>query len=753
LFSPQASASWLAMSAELQLTERDRAKAQRAALLSQLFAMMVTMVIAGEYMMLYANDVLGLSPQKIAFIFSIAPFVSALRLPAIPYIQRFGLVRTLRSARAAQSCIILIFIAVPAAYMKWQLLSLLVVCFVAFRELGLGAVWQPLMRHITTEDDRGQFFGRLRTSFTVVNLLLSAGIALFVGQQMDERSFKVILAIAFLGTLNSIFWARLIPEPEGRQEGVARPSLRRSAKHLWFLLKRSKLFRLPLLIAFVITAGQIPIGIVYFREALNVPAGILGGLIFCATLGQVLSLFLWGKVSDAIGFRSMLAGLLGLTCALKLILWLVHPFPLEEAPLVELLQTNGPSIAALMVFGFVGGVLNAGSGIALTAAMHYHVSSRDSLANLNLFALFQLLFQSSMMLLLGIYLQQFVQPRMEPADPDSLFYFDWYKVYSAGLVPLAMLLCIPLAARLPNVKPWFGVNDFFSAIRYTPWRSMVGKRRLLDEDEDHRIDLARSLGDSPNPMNIQPLTELLQDPSYEVKIEAIRSLARTRSDFAGQKLMEVLGDEERRALWDHAAWSLGELGYADAFDLLVERLNPTSPPRVRAMAARALGKIGDGAAIEPILIALRSENDSLHVISGCCWALLRLEARGEAKDAFRGLIKLRQREERYEMLSIFSRWLGVTDRWILMSDSRVLAWESLRRFLDEFDEPWRLEREEIIDAFMKRDDRRVMGLLDERVAKLAPSDRQLLESLLAALRETDDWSPLCVLAAAYLLLA
>ena len=97
------------------MTDRDRAKAQRAALLSQLFALMVTMVIAGEYIMLYANDVLGLSPQKIALIFSLAPFFSALRLPAIPYIQRFGLVRTLRTARALQSCVILTFIAVPAA--------------------------------------------------------------------------------------------------------------------------------------------------------------------------------------------------------------------------------------------------------------------------------------------------------------------------------------------------------------------------------------------------------------------------------------------------------------------------------------------------------------------------------------------------------------------------------------------------------------------------------------------------------------
>ena len=738
------------MSDARQMTDRERAKAQRAALLSQLFAIMVTMVIAGEYMMLYANDVLGLSPQKIAIIFSLAPFASILRLPAIPYIQRFGLVRTLRTARALQSVIILIFIAVPAAYMEWPLLALLIVFFVTFRELGLGAVWQPLMRNITTQNDRGLFFGRLRTWFTVVNLLLSGGIALFVGQRMEEGIFKFILVIAFLGTLNSIFWARLIPEPEVAQNGRM-PGLWRSAKHIWFLLRRSKLFRLPLIIALVITSGQIPIGIVYFREALHVPVGILGAQIFCMTLGQVISLILWGKLSDAMGFRPMLTSLLGLTSVLLLILWFVHPFPLEEMPLIEILNTNALSVAALMVFGFVGGVLNAGVGIAITAVTHYHVSSRDSLANLNLFALFQLLFQSSLMLALGFYLQQFVQPRMAPADPNTLFYFDWYKVYSAGLVPVLMILCIPLASRLPNVKPWFGVSDFFSALRYTPWRSLVGRRRLLDGDEDHRIELARSLGDSPNPLNIEPLAELLQDPSFEVKIEAIRSLARARSEFAGHKLVAILEDKERRSLWDHTAWALGELGHGAGVDLLIERLQATSPARARAMAARALGKIGDRRAIDPILRVLNEESSSLHVIAGCCWALLRLEAREHADYAFRGLMKLREREERYEMLSIFSRWLGVTDRWILMSNSRAPAWESLHAFLDEFSREWRAERSEIIDVFRARERPALERFLGERIAALRNEERQLPESLLTVLKETSDWSPLCVLATAYLL--
>ena len=280
----------------------------------------------------------------------------------------------------------------------------------------------------------------------------------------------------------------------------------------------------------------------------------------------------------------------------------------------------------------------------------------------------------------------------------------------------------------------------------------MGRRRLLDEDEDHRIELARSLGDSRNPLNIEPLAELLQDPSLEVKIEAIRSLARSRSDFAGQKLVEILKDEERRSLWDHAAWALGELGHVSAVDLLIDRLEDSSPVRARAMAARALGKIGDPRAIDSVLRVLNEESRSLHVIAGCCWALLRLDAHEHADIAFRGLMKLREREERYEMLSIFSRWLGVTDRWILMSNSRATAWESLNAFLDEFSNDWKAERSAVVEIFQKRDRGRLEKSFSECVASLQGEEKELPTSLLTVLKETSDWSPLCVLATVYLLL-
>ena len=140
------------------------------------------------------------------------------------------------------------------------------------------------------------------------------------------------------------------------------------------------------------------------------------------------------------------------------------------------------------------------------------------------------------------------------------------------------------------------------------------------------------------------------------------------------------------------------------------------------------------------------------MIAGCCWALLRLDAHEHADIAFRGLMKLREREERYEMLSIFSRWLGVTDRWILMSNSRATAWESLNAFLDEFSNDWKAERSAVVEIFQKRDRGRLEKSFSECVASLQGEEKELPTSLLTVLKETSDWSPLCVLATVYLLL-
>lgn len=733
------------------LTGPQRKRAQNAALLSQLLAIMTTMVVSGQYIILYANDVLGFSPQKIALIFSLAPFASILRLPIIPWVERIGLINSLKIARLGQIVAIIGLILIPADRMSFTWLALLVMIFVMFRELGFGTVWGPLMQHITTNDDRGGFFGRMRTSFTLVNLSLSAGVALVIGQTMGEFHFKIILAICVFGCMNSIFWARLIPEPPRRGENGSEQG-DHSFKGLRSLVKTSPLFRIPLLVTLTISLAQLPIGIVYFREALHVPANVMGAQIFCATLGQVISLIMWGKISDSLGFRPMLAGLMWLTVGLSFLIWFIPVFPTGAQAYQDLITNYTPGLTALMLYGFGNGVLMAGLGIATTAVNHYHVNAKDSLAALNLFALIQLVFQAAVMLVIGGLLQYVVIPNAEDVNLQGWFTFDWFKAFRGALVPVIMLLAIPAILKLPNLKPWIGVSDFFAVFRYNPVRSMLGARRIYDEDETHRIQFARSLGETNNPMNLSLLDNLLKDPSYEVKVETIRSLSQSGSDFAGERLLDILKDPEWRGLWGQVAWGLGELRYPKAVETLIERLDLSNPPRARGMSARALGKIKDDRAVQPLLETIRNEQDYLHIISACSWALLQFENPEFTEMAFLSIIKLRNREERYELLSILSRMMGISDRWILISDSRVSAAKCLLDYIETFSNTWRKERTLIINALEQNDkltiDRLVAEALEETVS-VSVSPQQSLSN---ALQQTTEWTPIAVLATAWLLL-
>lgn len=733
------------------LGDSQRKLGQRNAVRSQAFAAMISNVIAGNYMMLYANDVLGLSAQKIAIIFSLTPLVTVLRLPVVPYVQRFGLIRTLIYSRAGQGVIIATLLAMPASWVNGALLAALVISFLVFQEFGLATVWQPLMRHITTDMDRGGFYGRMRSIFTIVNLILSGAIALLVSDTLQEFQYKIILAVCIIGTFNSIFWVRSIPEPFIDRDANL-PKVRDTIANMWKLLRTSPLFRWPLIIIFIVSIGETPIAIVYFREALHTPANLLGAMIFFDTLGKVISLILWGKVSDTLGFRPMLVGLLILSSILSLILWVIQPFPPQESNLLELISQNQLGTLALLIFGFGNGVLGAGLGIGTISLMQYHVTSKNSMSALNLFALFQVSCQALATFSVGFLLHQVVIPQGASAsDSAGSLHFDFFKLYRSGLLPLLMIAAIPIALRLPNIRPWFGVADFFSALRYAPWRSLILPRQVYHEREELRIELARNLGDSPNPLNIPPLIELLRDPSYDVKVEAIRSLSYTRSDLAGDKLMEILNDNERRSLWGHATRALGELKHRPAVPLLTKRLSPDNPVRAIAHAARSLGKIGERSAAKPIFECLNRHGQPLHVVSSCCWALLKLDMHEYAETTFRVVGKLRLREERYELFSILARWIGITDRWLLISNSQVSTWQSLNEYLSDSPILHHIDMQAILDAFRDKRHRQIMQLVDDRLSTPGEMRQDLIISMRKVLGETDEWSPLFVLATAWLL--
>ena len=733
-----------------ELSTAERAHAKRDILLSNLFAPVSFNIVAGQYMMLFASDVLKFNPMSIATIFALIPIVSILRIFLVRHLRRFGRIRAYITARAVQCSVVLFLLVLPFNYLSLTLLTALLMVFLAARELGVNMVWSSLVREITSTADRGRYLGRLQFAFTVTTLIVSGSVILLVGDTITGPQYRVLLALALAGLANACFWAIRIPDRGATDTGkLPRETVRR--RSFFYILRHSPLVRLPVLVSFFAMAASLPLAIVYFRQVLQVPADLVSLYVFTITLGQVLFYYIWGQMADTMGFRPMLIGLLSLTAATAPLIFFVPSFAPAALTSASTSSHTLIGIGALLLLGLSNGILTSGILIVTTSIQHYHVRPEDSLEALNVFAILQVTFQAIVFFLSGVFLTHVVIPIGVHPVWNGIVQLDAYKIYAAVIGPLLLLLSLPVAKRLPNLRPWFRVSDFFSALIHSPGRTVYASRRVYDEAKEKRSELARWFGVNANPMVINPLVELLRDPSYDVKVEAIRSLARTRTALAGEELVAILADDEHRSLWDHTAWALGELKYLPALDLLVERLSPEMPSGIRAMSARALGKLGDARAVGPLATLLEEELHKLSIVSAASLALLQLNSRENVPLALLALFRLRNREDRYELMNAFCEWLEIPSRWLLHSTSHHSSWESLNSHIELYSVSWRKARQPIIRIFLQRDHGRLLNLLENRIGASREGRFAAARALVHVARKSERWSPLSVLATAWLL--
>jgi MFS family permease len=728
------------------LTAAQRKLGQRSALLANLFMGGTHFIVQGVMMMLYANDVLGFTPKRIAYVLATLPLVGLVRLAFLEQIRRIGMVRLLTATSTARLVCVVLLIAIPASSLSFPLFLAILVSYAATQHLGAGAVWQPLLRDITTEDDRGRFFARMRFSFTSVSALISGVIPFFVGTHITEWQFKALLILAVTGQINHLFWIRRIPEISNRDE---KPLGGIRQKRLLAVMKSSRLLRSPLVISCVFVIMGLPIYPLYLKLMLNVPSNVVSWMLFGATFGGALSFLLWGHIADQIGFKPMLKGLLALSILLLPFHVLLSPFDAHAAFTPQEVAT----LAVLLTHALVGGALGAGIGIAMTSIQHTMVRRQDAIEAMNLFQAVTLGLGSLFTLAAGVLLQDVAIPMGMAEGLGGWITIDIIKAYLmvAGVLGTAAILL--QLRKIPNTRPYFDVTDFFMALSTSPLRVTYAQRNVYHEDESKRMQTADWLGQQASPMVLDALVDLLGDPSYDVRVAAIRGLAKTQSALAGDKLLGMLQDENHRSVADHIAWALGELAYAPARDELVKQLSPDCAVRARAMAARALGKLGD-ASVAPALADLITDaslQTSHHLVSSACRALLRLGNTDHMPQIFRMLNALSTREDRYELMDVLCVYLEITNEWVLKAYSSTSPREALSEHLTYKSPTWHSDNAALETHIQERDLEAVRSAYQQAVS--GSTEDPILKGLQIALAETSEWGPLAVMTAAWLLLA
>ncbi len=291
----------------------------------------------GALMILYAGDVLGMPVSRISGILTLIPLVTLVRFFLLRLLSRVGKIRLIRSSVVLNSMIVLTLILIPSGKMSYGLYLSLLIGYSLVGQLGRGTVWQPLLRDITTSDDRGKFFSRMRLVFTLVSLAVTAVVPFVIGEAVSSFEYKIFLFIPLISQINMFIMIKQVPEL---------PSDKAEKKKMSFqeILKDLKFLKRPLLMIALVQCTFFPLFILYLRQSLHMPSNLISWVVFIGVLGNAFSLLIWGRVSDTVGFRITIKG--------------VHLLGFLQIPFLLLIQPGSglfpvvPALLGLFLYSF-----------------------------------------------------------------------------------------------------------------------------------------------------------------------------------------------------------------------------------------------------------------------------------------------------------------------------------------------------------------------------------------------------------------
>ncbi len=225
------------------------------------------------------------------------------------------------------------------------------------------------------------------------------------------------------------------------------------------------------------------------------------------------------------------------------------------------------------------------------------------------------------------------------------------------------ILSIVLFQRVRGDSP-IGVVEFAGMFTqgnpFFALDSMVRYYRARDERK--AVAMTERLGQAHSPLTVDELLEALADPRFNVRFEAIISIARTKPH---PRLTEALGNivsGTELSLSVVAAWALGRLGDPEAIPILRAGLD-SEYRSIQSHCARALGTLNDEEVAPLLLERLAHETDK-----GLQMAFASALGNLHAKEAVDTLFKLLHDTEnegaRMELALALARMIGEEHHFI-----------------------------------------------------------------------------------------
>ena len=344
-------------------------KARRALAWDGAWANVVGVLTGGVLLVGFALA-LGAGPLTIGLLAAVPFFAQLAQLPAIRLIDRIRRRRRIAvAANTAARALVLAMAAIPFVGDVALGLGLLLAGTVITAVLGAVAVcaWNSWMHDLLPKEQLGRFFAQ-RLFWATAFALVAAPAGGFLVDHWPVSgqltAYSALFVAAALAGFVSSYWLARVPEVPLRVPFERQPLIASLGTPL-----HDRAFR-PLLIFAAIwnfaSNLSAPFFAVYFMQQLGLSLGTVVGLWAISQVANMLTLRMWGRLSDRLSPRALLA--VGVPVYLGAVLALpfaavpaLHPLTVPVLAVIHLVM--GAATAAI-------GLASANIGLTMAPARH-----------------------------------------------------------------------------------------------------------------------------------------------------------------------------------------------------------------------------------------------------------------------------------------------------------------------------------------------------------------------------------------------
>ncbi|MFN8442747.1 MAG: MFS transporter [Caldilineaceae bacterium] len=541
-------------------------------------------------------DQLGLSKSGIGFVLSLVPFANAMALVVAPFAARFGHKRTfvlfffLRKTATIPLLLTPWIVTRYGTTVAFFFVATVVGIFALVRSVEETA-YNPWYQEFVPRSMLGKY-AAINNIFTAIAAMIAVSIASYVvGTYKGLSGFMGLMAAGIVAGYLSAWLATFIPGGAPTTAPAERPTTQRN---MWATLQdRDFLFYLFGLT--LVTLGTAPVASflpLYLQEQAKLPSSIAILVQLGTMAGSIVSGYLWGWAADRYGSRPVTLTSVFLLLLMPILWWLIP----AQAPLNTILA---------LLFAFGQGVANLGWGIGAGRLLFASIVPTERNAD------YLAVWFAWAGIAAGI--SQLVGGRFLDLTRDFSASFGGLTLNNYGLLFVLSTLMLGMTSLLikgirSDSKVSFGefAGLFVHGNPVTAISSLIRFHRATIEQDT--ILQTEQLGKAKSLLTSDELLEALSDPRFNVRFEAIITIARMPSDPSLVNALVAILKDDTPALSAIAAWALGRMGDRHALEPLRQGLNARYRS-IQAHCARSLANLGDKDAAPILLERLAGEPD------------------------------------------------------------------------------------------------------------------------------------------------